>query len=85
MTYQSPNVAKPEHGRNCVVITDGGTVHLAVWRKEMGQYGGGGDFATVTRSKRTTRLDHLPDVLMWEEIRCPTVEEFSAAKKARKS
>ncbi len=79
MTYQSPNEAKPPHGSKCVVMTAHGGVFLAVWRKEMGDHGAGGGFATATVGKRTTRLDYLPDVLMWEAVRPPTVEEFNAA------
>ena len=82
MSYKSPSVSMPVPGRYCVVVTVDGQVKLAVWRREMGYPGAGGGFATFTRGKRTTRLDHIDGVLMWEEVRMPSPEEFSNAIQA---
>ncbi len=48
----------------------------------MGDAGAGGDFATVAYTARGMKLDHLPGVLLWEEIRAPSDEECDAARAA---
>lgn len=82
MTYQSAKAVKPAPGTMCVVFDRHARVHVALFHESMGDAGAGGDFATVTYSGRGMRLDHLPGVLLWEEIRPPSDEECDAARAA---
>lgn len=82
--YQSPKVAKPAPGTMCVVFDNRAHVHLAMFHQSMGDASSspGGDFATVAYTARGMKLDHLPGVLLWEEIRPPSDEECDAARAA---
>lgn len=72
MSYTQVNVAKPKHGTVCVVFTNAGIPHIAVFRKEMGDVSAGGDFATFNRKAKGIELNHLPDVGLWKELEGPT-------------
>lgn len=75
MSYSTLANATPDHGVACVVITKDYQAKVAFWRREMGTDGG---FAVSTKGKRSTRLELLPDVILWEAVRCPTMDEFRA-------
>lgn len=56
----------PEPNRYVIGVNESGLV-LVVWHKSMG-YVCGGDFATVTKGKRTTKFSHCHGVTKWMYI-----------------
>lgn len=67
MSYFLITEAKPPPGTVCVVWAFN-VPQIAVWSERIGPVGGGGDFATVTIGKRTTKIEHLPGVTHWQVL-----------------
>ena len=63
------NLTKDGHPPTGLIVLGsyGRDYDLVLWHGSMGD-GGKGDFATIIRGKRTTKLIHCPGIRMWAEI-----------------